>query len=86
MAVNCEVEALPYRFDSPTTFKAPLIFNDANVPAPALIASLPILIVPKLAVMEPPSKIPTVVRDEVKMPVPRVLVVKTSVPSIWYLV
>ena len=64
----------------------PVLVREEKEPAPAVRASDPMLIEPKLAVMEPPSKIPTVVRDEVKMPVPRVLVVKTSVPSIWYLV
>ena len=48
-------------------------------PAPAVRASTPMLIEPKLEVMEPASRAPTVVREEVKMPVPRVVPERTLV-------
>ena len=39
-----------------------------------------------LAPAESEVKVPTEVREEARIPVPKVLVVKTSAPRIWYLV
>ena len=48
--------------------------------APPVMLSAPMLIAPKLEVMEPESNAPTVVREEVRTPVPKVLFERTLVP------
>ena len=80
------VDAPPFSVASPVLVNAPVLESEVKDPAPAVKASAPILMEPKLAVMEPESRTPTVVRDEVMIPEPRVVEVRTSEPSIWYLV
>ena len=61
---------------------APETEREEREPAPAVRASAPILMEPKLEVMLPESRAPTVVKEEVSTPVPRVLLVRTFVPFI----
>ena len=68
------VERKPARVESP---EAERVVKEA---APPVIASAPTLIEPKLEVMEPESSAPTDVREEVRTPVPRVLLERTLVP------
>ena len=60
--------------------EAPRVVKEA---APAVRASTPMLIAPKFPVMDPESRAPTVVREEDRIPPPKALAVKTSVPAIW---
>ena len=63
-------------------------------PAPVLIPVVPLIVVPVIVfvvaivpnplAIEPAAKAPTLVREELITPVPKVVELKTDVPLIWY--
>jgi hypothetical protein len=74
----------PFNEERPVTVNAPVSVKEEKVPAPAVRASAPILMAPKFEVMEPESRAPTVVREEVITAEPNVVPDNTDVPLILY--
>lgn len=58
---------------------APLMESEVKVPAPAERADEPMSMAPNSDEMPPEPNVPTVVNDDVMMPLPKVVAVKTVV-------